>query len=91
MDGYTSGVSHTCHSCNGSYWAGMVRFCLFVHNHIEFILSTQGTICFVPSFFLFLARKVIQFIEILLRCSSGGVCFFLEPWFESNGESLPRS
>ncbi|CAN0503308.1 unnamed protein product, partial [Ectocarpus sp. 12 AP-2014] len=25
MDGYTIGVSHTCHSCHGSYWAGMVR------------------------------------------------------------------
>ncbi|CBN75058.1 conserved unknown protein [Ectocarpus siliculosus] len=24
MDGYTTGVSHTCHSCDGSYWAGMV-------------------------------------------------------------------
>ncbi|CAM9903526.1 unnamed protein product, partial [Laminaria digitata] len=24
IDGYTAGVSHTCHSCNSSYWAGMV-------------------------------------------------------------------
>lgn len=25
MDDYTVGVSHTCHACRGSFWAGMVR------------------------------------------------------------------